>query len=403
MTRLQWSAWACVAAGLAAAGGCPAPPPADTDPVSAKITLTADSGPPPLSVLASGAQSVSTSGTINSYTWDFAGLKSASGVNATYTFNNPGFYRVTLTVTDDAGATGTAVADVRVQGATPTAVATANTLEGFAPLLVSFDGRASSAPDDVIRDYYWDFDDGSTSRLAAPQHVFQREGTYIVRLRAVTGGGVEDETTITVNVTGNRSASLAFYGTQFATLPLSTQAPIGAFTFTTWMHPYSGGGGTVVQFGTPELAIGALVTDGQIEVASGATISASASGLSSGWRHLAVTRTDAGLVTIYLNGAVIGSGTLTGDLSVDRLILGSGFEGGLAQASFWNIALTAQDVADLVTTQPTGSEAGLLGFWAMNAGSGQSLPNRLTNGAAGVRGGSAAEEASDPLWTTDRP
>jgi PKD repeat protein len=60
-------------------------------------------------------------GSIASYSWDFgAGGATGSGVTPTYQYPGPGTYRVTLTLTDDAGLTGSASQSVIVPGAPST-------------------------------------------------------------------------------------------------------------------------------------------------------------------------------------------------------------------------------------------------------------------------------------------
>jgi outer membrane protein OmpA-like peptidoglycan-associated protein len=52
-------------------------------------------------------------GEIKSYEWDFGDGSSGNGSEVTHTYDKPGDYNATLTVTDDQGLTGTAVASVR--------------------------------------------------------------------------------------------------------------------------------------------------------------------------------------------------------------------------------------------------------------------------------------------------
>jgi len=63
----------------------------------------------------------------------------------------------------------------------PTALATANSSAGPAPLSVQFSAAGSSDPDGAIASYAWDFGDGQTSAAANPTHVYAA-GQYTARL-----------------------------------------------------------------------------------------------------------------------------------------------------------------------------------------------------------------------------
>jgi PKD repeat protein len=61
-----------------------------------------------------GTNSSDPDGSIVSYAWDFGDGATASGMTATHTYAAAGTYSVTLTVTDDLGATGSANQSVTV-------------------------------------------------------------------------------------------------------------------------------------------------------------------------------------------------------------------------------------------------------------------------------------------------
>src|SRR5204863_6135130 len=128
---------------------------------------------------------------------------------------------------------------------------------GPAPLAVTFDGKSSSAADDTIHDYFWDFGDGDTSRQPSPIHVYTRSGTFTASLRVVSAGGVENtaQTTITVNATAG--PSLQFNGSQFASLPVAGGSNLAAFTLEAWVKPDNNGGG-VATLGSPGLSVDLL-------------------------------------------------------------------------------------------------------------------------------------------------
>jgi PKD repeat protein len=81
---------------------------------TAVISSNVSSGTAPLAVSFTGANSTDADGSISSYAWNFGDGTTASGVSASKKFSNPGTYTVTLTVTDNGGATGTATKTINV-------------------------------------------------------------------------------------------------------------------------------------------------------------------------------------------------------------------------------------------------------------------------------------------------
>ncbi|MDQ2943397.1 MAG: PQQ-dependent sugar dehydrogenase, partial [Candidatus Dormibacteraeota bacterium] len=86
----------------------------------------------------------------------------------------------------------------------PTAVATASPAAGPKPLVVQFEGRKSSDPEDPTDTltFNWDFNDDGwyDSSEPAPTQTFTKRGTYTVRLRVTDALGESAETTTTVSV-----------------------------------------------------------------------------------------------------------------------------------------------------------------------------------------------------------
>lgn len=78
----------------------------------ARFTATPTSGNPPLHVAFDASASTDVDGTVVGYAWDFGDGASSSGVTANHTYTDADEYVVTLSVTDDFGATGTATETV---------------------------------------------------------------------------------------------------------------------------------------------------------------------------------------------------------------------------------------------------------------------------------------------------
>jgi glucose/arabinose dehydrogenase/chitodextrinase len=86
-------------------------------PPVASFTVTPPSGSAPLPVSVDASASVDPDGTIASYAWDFGDGTTGTGVTASHTYANAGSYTVTLTVTDDKGATAVATRPILVRPA----------------------------------------------------------------------------------------------------------------------------------------------------------------------------------------------------------------------------------------------------------------------------------------------
>lgn len=118
-----------------AAGGTPGlvnsagggTPPANAAPVAA-FSSTTDK----LAVNVTGAASTDADGSISSYAWTFGDGATGTGVTASHTYATAGDYVITLTVTDNAGATGTVSHTVTVtDGVTPPADGTTLAKDSF--------------------------------------------------------------------------------------------------------------------------------------------------------------------------------------------------------------------------------------------------------------------------------
>lgn len=133
-------------------------------PPSADIDANPTSGEAPLEVSFDASGSSDPDGKIESYYWDLGDGSTSGQESGTYTYSDQGEYTVTLTVTDDGGATDTASVTISVSPSTnqpPTANFTVSPESGEVPLEVDLDGSSSSDPDQNISSYSWDFGDGT--------------------------------------------------------------------------------------------------------------------------------------------------------------------------------------------------------------------------------------------------
>jgi len=162
-----------------------------------------------------GSSSSDSDGTIASYAWSFGDGSTDSGIGVWHRFNAPGTYVVTLTVTDDDGASDTMTQAVQVgtSNQSPVAAFSASPTNPMLNAWVNFDATASADTDGTIASYAWNFGDGSTGTGSLIWHQFTSSGTYIVTLTVTDDDGATDSTSLAIQVGP------------------SNQSPIAGFTF----------------------------------------------------------------------------------------------------------------------------------------------------------------------------
>ncbi len=120
------------------------------------------SGNPPLTVSFDGRASDPNGARGLLYNWNFgAGEGSASGAQVTHTYERPGTFAVTLTVTDidDANRFDSSQVEIRVNNGKPNAVIVPVfvTPQSTFPVSVQFFGNQSTDPEDLPLSYLWQF------------------------------------------------------------------------------------------------------------------------------------------------------------------------------------------------------------------------------------------------------
>lgn len=106
-------AFACLALISAGCVTDPGGGPTNVNPV-AVATATPSSGTAPLGVVFNSSGSTDSDGTIASVAWDFGDLYGSTAANPSHTYNIPGNYTVTLSVTDNQGGVGSTTLTVNV-------------------------------------------------------------------------------------------------------------------------------------------------------------------------------------------------------------------------------------------------------------------------------------------------
>ncbi len=144
-----------------------------------------------------------TDGTVVAWSWDFGDGGVSTDRNPEHVYAAIGTYTVSLTVTDDDGATGSATRSVvvvvpppipPVASFTPPANPRAGQLAAFVNQSTDVDG--------TIVSHDWDFGDGETSTDTSPTHVYTEPGEYTASLTVTDDDGETDTATQTFIVCG---------------------------------------------------------------------------------------------------------------------------------------------------------------------------------------------------------
>ncbi len=139
-------------------------------------------------------------GTIVSYKWDFGDGTTGTGVTVSHTFASKGGYSVTLTVTDNDGATDSATATTTALNQPPVAVIADTTKSAAKTQSVTFDGSESYDNDGTIVSYLWNFGDGTTATTVEANHAYTAGGVYTVTLTVTDNDNAQDSETVRITV-----------------------------------------------------------------------------------------------------------------------------------------------------------------------------------------------------------
>ena len=183
----------------------------------ASFTLNPTSGNVPLVVQFDASSST---GPIDSYSWDFGDGQSGTGLTPVHTYTAPGTYTVELIITGPGGTSSTsAVVSATEPIAPPEAAFEIVLLGSSAPLEVQFINQTSGES----LTFSWDFGDGQSSTERDPLHTFVVPGSYIVRL-IVQGPGGTDSAERTIEVSSPPAVEASFtVNPPGGTAPLTVQ------------------------------------------------------------------------------------------------------------------------------------------------------------------------------------
>lgn len=149
--------------------------------------------------------SYDSNGEITSYGWNFGDGNTGDGIETAHSYSKVGEYIVTLTLTDNEGASGTARYAITVQtggsacdggscsGGEDEPLAVISGLPSCAGVTVGdsivFDGSASRAAEGKIVNYYWSFGDGESATGAIVSHAYRQSGFFVAQLTVTDDNG----------------------------------------------------------------------------------------------------------------------------------------------------------------------------------------------------------------------
>ena len=157
-----------------------------------------------------GSNSYDPDGSITAYEWTEGATVLGTDEIITYDFT-VGIHTVTLTVTDDGGATDTDECIINVVANQDPVVDAGPDQSGYVDDTFTFDGSGSSDPDGSIVSYYWDFNDGSDAYGEIVTHTYTTAETYIVTLTVTDNGGLTDSDQATVTAEETQSETEEFF------------------------------------------------------------------------------------------------------------------------------------------------------------------------------------------------
>lgn len=153
-----------------------------------------------LLVDADGSGSSDPDGTVVDYDWNWGdGSAHSSGATPSHTYATDGSFNITLTVTDDGGATNAITQTVVVSaGNTPPVARFAKSINA---LVVQVNGSTSTDADGFITDWDWNWGDSTTHGTGVTSaHTYAAAGTYTITLTVTDDQGATDTVTDTVTV-----------------------------------------------------------------------------------------------------------------------------------------------------------------------------------------------------------
>jgi PKD repeat protein len=174
------------------------------------------------------------------FTWNFGGDGTASGITTTHAFSSGGSFVVTLTATDSGGSSNTAQQTVTVSAPSiPTSVSvTSSPSPAIAKQAATFTASATAATNHRIVSYQFVWGDGDSNTQASPviQHTYSQSGSYLLTLtvRDDLGQSTTSNTVITVSSGLTASFTTSISGTTVTFTATATSSVASTITDYAW-------------------------------------------------------------------------------------------------------------------------------------------------------------------------
>ncbi len=127
-------------------------------------------------------------GNPTSWFWDL-GTSTSTLQNPSATYFNPGTYTIKLVATNASGSDSIIKTAYITVYEPPVAGFGADKRLACFPAVINFSDSSTTPPGSTITSWNWDFGDGNTSTLQAPQYVYRNAGNYTVSLQITNDKG----------------------------------------------------------------------------------------------------------------------------------------------------------------------------------------------------------------------
>ncbi len=147
-------------------------------------------------------------GTVSGWAWDLGDGSVSTDQNPSHTYATNGTFTVSLTVSDDLGASNTVTHTVTVTVAAANAKPVAKVATQVSGLTVSVDGSGSTDADGTVASYAWAYGDGGSGAGKTDSHTYAAAGTYTVTLTVTDDQGATGSATAQVVVSAPPASSV---------------------------------------------------------------------------------------------------------------------------------------------------------------------------------------------------